>query len=123
MQNKMRECLALEAQHEALRMEIVEAMRQQITNCPTSGKKISDKPRVFTVNFASLTSWNLSPEYYDQDEQARIVSQKLESATSMGQMIKHMREMVETKKVKIGSTNYHLNEQTIQVLHRFELSD
>lgn len=122
MLNKMRECLALEAQHEALRMEIVESVRQQIASCPSGGKKISDSPRIFTVNFASLTNWNLSPEYYDQDEQARIVSQKLESATSMGQMIKHMGEMVETKKVKIGSTNYHLNDKTVQVLRRFELS-
>lgn len=116
MTEQLKQCLEFEKQYAKLRAELVSEIGKKIKSQPTSAKKIEGSCRMFSVSFSELTSWNLSPEFYDQEAQADIVVQKLTAATDMQSLMNHIQNMVEKKNTQIGKTTYHLNPKTITVL-------
>lgn len=121
MKEQIRECIRLEQKRTMCQSAIIAGIRDAIKAQPTTVKESSNPStaRMFTIKFSDLANWNLSPDFYDPNEQARIVTQKLLSAPSMIVMIKYIQAMVNEKKVKIGSTTYHLNPQTLKILTHY----
>lgn len=78
----------------------------------------------FVVSFRSILnspSIVMTSEYYSQKVQAGFVGGALMTKASRGQaveMINTMVEMVNTRRVTVGSTNHFLNEHTLAVIRR-----
>lgn len=99
---------------EELKEEIVHATNQ------TSMDGVKPiKPNVCTVNFGSLDKTILSPDYYLQSAQSKLVAQKLSGAHTCTQVIERVWEMIETGKVRIGSNTERLNPCTINILKSY----
>ena len=118
MTEQLKQCLEIERQTAKLRADFVNEIGEKIKAQPTTAKKIENTGscRMFTVNFSELTSWNLSPEFYDQEMQAEIVTQRLHATSNVYSLMNHIKDMVDKKSTRVGSTTYRLNPKTIAVL-------
>ena len=71
------------------------------------------------VSVSSLDSGILCPYYYLQSTQADIVEQHLRSAKTASEFVDRMKNMVETKKVKLRSETYRLNSKTVEIINSY----
>lgn len=103
---------------EDIKKEIVEAV--QTAPALPGVTQISKHPAIAIVNFSALKNgWNMAPETYLQSEQAKAIDAKVRGCQSLTAFAAAVREMVETKRVKMpGSSNYGitLNDNTVAVL-------
>ena len=72
---------------------------------------------IVSARFGSLNGGScLCPYYYNQDAQAKLVSNNLRNAKTANEFLDKINSMVETGKVKSGSEMMRLNHKTIDVL-------
>ena len=72
-----------------------------------------------SVSFKNLDGNILCPYYYLQTAQANLVAQKLQCVKTATDFIDKVREMIESKCVKIGNDKYRLNPHTLSVLSSY----
>ena len=116
MTEQLKQCLEIERQTAKLRADFVNEIGEKIKAQPTTAKKIEGSCRMFSVQFSELTNWNLSPEFYDQEMQAEIVTQILHATSDVYSLMSHIKDMVNKQSTRVGSTTYRLNPKTIAVL-------
>lgn len=115
---------ALEHEEQAQRTlkEAVKAAILAVKDTPSEGVTItSTSPLCGTIRFSTIKENGLvlSPEFYLQESQARLVQNKLEKAKTVNQVLGSIKDMVDTGRVHVTGMTYQLNRTTIDVLKQF----
>lgn len=115
---------ALEHEEQAQRTlkEAVKAAILAVKDTPSEGVTItSTSPLCGTIRFSTIKENGLvlSPEFYLQESQARLVQNKLKKAKTVNQVLGSIKDMVDTGRVHVTGTTYQLNRTTIDVLKQF----
>ena len=115
---------ALEHEEQAQRTlkEAVKAAILAVKDTPSEGVTItSTSPLCGTIRFSTIKENGLvlSPEFYLQESQARLVQNKLEMAKTVNQVLGSIKDMVDTGRVHVTGMTYQLNRTTIDVLKQF----
>lgn len=115
---------ALEHEEQAQRTlkEAVKAAILAVKDTPSEGVTItSTSPLCGTIRFSTIKGNGLvlSPEFYLQESQARLVQNKLKKAKTVNQVLGSIKDMVDTGRVHVTGTTYQLNRTTIDVLKQF----
>ena len=116
------EILALESRINQLIADIRNDICERVENEGFEGvKTLSKNPNCFIVSFKTINANGsvLSAEYYSQPKQAEYVRCSLEPAKTLHAVIKKLREIVETRQVKIGANKHAINPVTINVINSF----
>jgi len=100
--------------------ELKDQIQQEVRDNPLEGVKPLARNMV-EVSFSNLQRNVWSPDFYIQDIQADIVAKSFNGVSSATSFLKKLREIVENKSVKIGSTRYQLNNNTLTVLEKYLL--
>lgn len=100
--------------------ELKDQIQQEVRDNPLEGVKPLARNMV-EVSFSNLQRNVWSPDFYIQDIQANIVAKSFNGVSSATSFLKKLREIVENKSVKIGSTRYQLNNNTLTVLEKYLL--
>lgn len=85
---------------------------------------ICDNPPIALVSYSKIMSSPghiLSPDYYIPSAQVEAVRHRINNCIHVNQLCKAVKEMIETKKVKVRGGYTYLNETTLRVLRESEL--
>lgn len=118
----LKDVTALEAQIGELIAEVRTAVVENVKNSPMDGvRPVSTSPRACVVSLSTVMKNKLilTPEYYIQESQAALIEQKLTGLTTATALTKAVREMLDSKQVKIGTERHPLNPSTLGVLRKF----
>lgn len=116
--DKLQAMLQLEKAQEEYRKAVVEHIKTSIECVPVQFNAVNSMS--FSVRFSQLNSQMiLSPEYYNQRTQARLVADKLSRITSTQDFINQIHQMIEKETVVVNKTTHRLNDKTIEVLRRY----
>ena len=114
-------------QEESLRVTIAK-MKETIFNDVSASKPLDGvdikkcSVSCAVVSFSTLSHHGLimSPYYYLPSAQAEFVRRRLQSATTVTDIINRIREMTDERKVRFSSSETHpLNPNTIEVLSHY----
>lgn len=124
---RMREAKALEAEMmrlvEQIKSEIIADVKAQ----PFHGKMLNDGsnggPVTAVIPFSEMArTKNFLPEYHIPAEQGKAVCRKLDSCKTVQQVMKSVREMLESGTVRLSSNErFYLNENTLKILRESEI--
>lgn len=116
------EVCSLEKQISELVAEIRNKIVDDVRSTQMEGvRHVSSSPHVCVVKLSTISKNNsiLAPEYYLQDSQADLISQKLASITTASALMKTVQDIIDSRSVKIGANRHTLNPATLSVLQRF----
>ena len=98
-------------------------VKLEIENCTRNlkvegVKEISNEPNCFVVSLSTIRKNKsvLSPEYYDQKFQSKLVEQALNPCVSLYQIQKRIDEIIKNGSVKSNGCRYPINNETLKVL-------
>lgn len=120
--NEIKKALEHEEQAQRTLKEAVKAAILAVKDTPSEGVTItSTSPLCGTIRFSTIKGNGLvlSPEFYLQESQARLVQNKLKKAKTVNQVLGSIKDMVDTGRVHVTGTTYQLNRTTIDVLKQF----
>lgn len=120
--NRLKEIIA----HEMAIQASVEELKQEIFNRiaetnPLPGTSIEHGAiKMGTVQFSSLgANLDLSPETYFPKAQAEEVLRKISHCNTVTDIMRRLREMVSTRRIKWEGHSVTLNQNTLQVLQEY----
>jgi hypothetical protein len=103
--------------------QIVETIKSEICTAVAENTLPGVKPvgkNSYTVSISMLQgACNLSPSYYSQSSQEKIVEKRLSSAKTVTEVVSRIQEMCDTKKVVINKVPHALNDATLKTLKSF----
>lgn len=120
--NRFREIM----DHERSMQETVEELKHEIFNriamtTALPGTSVEQSTmKMGTVQFRSLgPNLDLSPETYFPKAQAEEVLRKISSCNTVTDIMRRLREMVSTRRIKWDGCSVTLNQNTLQVLREY----
>lgn len=108
-------------------LKINESLAQEISANPMEGVNVHEgKVLCATVSSKAIfgsPNMILEPSYYIPASQAQAVKARLENCRTIQSTCNAVKQMLDEKKVRIGTTVTRLNEKTLQVLKDSELAN
>ena len=119
MNTEIKELLFLEKHAGEIMKKEINSITKEIESTPLKGVKPINN-LCFTVSLSTLKKEDVwSPEYYSPTIQATYVRQALEKNKTIASFVKTIKDMIETKYIKIGCNKHRLNGVTIAILKQY----